>query len=128
MALATGLYGGLHALAWEVHFRSRAEQALWQASSLAIALTALLYTVRAVVEEGTWKLLRFLYQVFQPANTSTSLGLKQLLAVMLTWSIIYLPRAVMIAMLPGYVLCRVFLVVESFLQMAHVPRSVLDVV
>ena len=140
MALATGLYGGLHALAWQMYFRSRVEQALWQASSLAIALTAPSYTLRAVLEELTWKLIGHVYWVFNRANssstgasgvrtsTSTTSRLKPLLALIIVFTVSYLPKAVFFVMLPGYVLCRVFLVVESFIQLAHVPKSVLDVV
>lgn len=101
-------YGGLHIIAWAAPFASSAEMYLWRISSLAIA-------VSGFVVLGT-KLLADACD-YVPENLTDLMDV-----VSTVWIVV-------VAMPFGllYVLARGYLVVECFVNIAHLPDSVYQV-
>ncbi|KAL8996922.1 MAG: hypothetical protein Q9169_003681 [Polycauliona sp. 2 TL-2023] len=89
------IYGGLHALAWNAHFRSSTEQLLWRISSVAVmAGIPILATISKSINNIEDPYVSWLAGVF------------------------LLPTAL------AYVLARSYLVVECFIQLSHLPAGV----
>lgn len=115
--VASLVYGGLHLTAWDAPFPTSTQQLLWRMSS--IALTA--FGIPLVIYEslsicvlgeliergGRW--LRWPWAIYLANNLSISLLVGRALSVKF------------------YCLCRVFLVVECFIMLFHLPDSVYEV-
>ncbi|KAL8665774.1 MAG: hypothetical protein Q9168_007625 [Polycauliona sp. 1 TL-2023] len=95
------IYGGLHALAWFAHFRSSTEQLLWRISSVAvmsgIPISAAVYNL-------------YVIDVKLPDN-------RRLVSGPLIASLI-----ASVALI--YIIARVYLVIECFIQLSHLPAGV----
>ena len=103
LILAGFFYGGLHLLAWNREFRSPIEELIWKISSLAIAGSGLAYLAFAIFVN--------FYRVY--------IHLSGTLAVLFDYCIL-------LAVFSGialYFFCRVFIIVESFLDAFHLPES-----
>ena len=115
---AAFIYGGLHALAWFAHFDSSTEQLLWRISAcvvmgmLPVIIGLYSFSWRLFVWETTYRTQKKLEKVIE----SRSLSLIEDLADIMTY----------ILML-AYVLARAYLVVECFINIAHLPAGVYDV-
>ena len=102
---AAMVYGGLHALAWFAEFHSPIEQLLWRISCVVVICG--IPTSVAVC--------RLMYLLGFPGD--------DLLAVL----IISMPCVLIGYLLTSaYVLARLYLVVECFIQLSHLPTGVYD--
>ena len=107
---ATALaYGGLHALAWHAYFKSPTEQQLWRISACIVmgGMALILLTVKFAVR---------IIKTFAYLTNFIHLGLDQEVHLLLL-------RLLLLA----YILARAYLVVECFINLAHLPAEVYDV-
>ena len=102
LVLAGLLYGGLHLLAWQVPFASRAGRILWRFSGIFITSAGLGFT-------GLRYYIAWMDSV-RPPNILSRVSL-------VLWGLC------MSTMCLGYLLARTFLVVECFLQLSRLPAS-----
>ncbi|KAF2141460.1 uncharacterized protein K452DRAFT_272338 [Aplosporella prunicola CBS 121167] len=101
-------YALLHLVAWESTFPSRTEQILWRISCLTIASTGIfLVLIFDLVSLVTYPLRKICWYIFPPIFT-------------------YLKWPFLISYGALYLLARVFLVVESFINLAHLPDSAFE--
>ncbi|KAL9033990.1 MAG: hypothetical protein Q9180_005652 [Flavoplaca navasiana] len=102
---AAMVYGGLHALAWFAQFHSPIEQLLWRISC--VVVIGGIPTTIAVC--------RLMYSlVFRDKNVVAFL-------------LVSVPRvSVGYLLTSAYVLARLYLVVECFIQLSHLPAGVYD--
>ena len=153
MALYVGLavtgliYGGLHCLAWNAPFTTKTEALLWRLSSIAIMLTFALVLLFYV-----WNLSPRFWVDFSDWRHKTG-GFPLVVLYPVIWLILWLPdpwedwavnilvipvlwvgllvRAiydvVVVAAVVLYCVARVYLVVECFISLAHLPASVFEV-
>jgi len=142
------VYGGLHCLAWNAPFATGAETLLWRISSVAIMLTFVL-----ILFLFSWELSPpvfvgsdafdvpgnfFEYYVIDPIEAVVA---RHLDGMREKWvfGIIRIPIAIFGVMLPRlifdltvasavalYCLARVYLVVECFINLSHLPASVYE--
>jgi hypothetical protein len=123
LTLAGGCYGGLHLTAWTCQFPSYAETVLWRAASITILATGP-------------SVIAFLLSIAF-ANSIRNAGRRWLqerrafwaayaLGFLMSFTII---GAATLCLLWGlwYILCRVFIVVECFIMLAHLPESTLEI-
>ena len=100
------MYGGLHVLAWNAHFDSYIQQLLWRISASVVAgglpviFVAAILADKLDVESSTLQLADVIFLTF------VFVGFLLLLA---------------------YTLARGYLVVECFINLAHLPAGVYDV-
>lgn len=127
-AVAGFLYGGLHMLAWNAAFSSRLEQILWRVAASSVTVTpvlllpiALLFDKRALGQGGG-----DLMKMVQGRDVERKDG-----------SVVWWTRiAAVVVCIPvfaagpflwfSYVAGRVFLVVECFKNVAHLPAAVFE--
>ena len=118
------LYGGLHLLAWNMPFASRAECILWRFSGIFIMSTGLGFTwLKGVIKA---------YKIYESATNSdesdrnsdesatNSVDWIGLLSVLLVLAFTFLFTSTICLV---YFLARTFLVVECFLQLLRLPAS-----
>lgn len=98
LSTAALLYGGLHALAWYAHFGSYTERILWRISAC---------TIMSAVP--AFSFLIFLNEKFVIPN-----GLVMIEGMLGLMILIF------------YFLCRAYLVVESFVNLGHLPAGAFD--
>ncbi|KAL8841074.1 MAG: hypothetical protein Q9176_003415 [Flavoplaca citrina] len=94
------IYGGLHALAWFAEFRSPTEQLLWRISSVAVM--------------SGIPILAAIYKLMEQTVAHS------LFTWLLIWGL-FLPTVI------AYILARLYLVVECFIQLSHLPAGVYEV-
>jgi hypothetical protein len=85
------LFGGLHLFAWNLHFPSYAEQVLWRASALTVAIAPTVCAL-LVLLESTW-----LHRTDRFSKWSVTISA------------------------PLYLFARLFIVVESFRSLYFLP-------
>lgn len=103
------VYGGLHALAWFAHFHSPTEQLLWRISSVIVMGGIPTLAV----------MFRVLYQLRDLDGSGLFGGIINLVMYPLN-GLFYLTAS-------AYVLARVYLIVECFIQLSHLPAGVYEV-
>ena len=116
--VASFIYGGIHALAWNAHFRSYPEQLLWRIS-VSVVIGGLLavyllfrFLVLTDLDESRKKNRNiFLHSCLQ----SLMEGLRKFVLSFITLTIF--------AWLLIYVLARIYLVVESFINLSHLSAG-----
>lgn len=115
------LYGGLHVTAWNAGFPTNVEQLLWRSSSLTVALALIAFAMFLTALDGVdW------ISDHAPEQNSTR-GLRKLLDwIGRTFAVVVFIVGPFIVF-PWYVFCRVFLVVESFINVAHLSAADLRV-
>ncbi len=96
------IYGGLHALAWFAHFNSPTEKLLWRLSACAVmgGIPIMVAIHKLVKPVGQWKYYGWNRGIFRTLASSKYL------------------------VLSAYTLARLYLVVESFIQLSHLPAGV----
>jgi hypothetical protein len=105
LSFVSALYGGLHATAWNNFFPTWQECHLWRASSLILVCTGVILS---------------LYAAGYALNTRWDNPLEAL-----NWLGPLFKCAVWLIAL-GYVVCRVFLVVEAFISIRELPTAVYE--
>ena len=103
------IYGGLHALAWHANFKSPTEQLLWRISACIVMGGMPLLLLIAKLEDEITGLLE-----------SFTKSIDVMLDYYLYAILLFLPFS-------AYVLARAYLVVECFINLAHLPAEVYDV-
>ncbi|KAL8644022.1 MAG: hypothetical protein Q9226_007979 [Calogaya cf. arnoldii] len=107
--VAALIYGGLHALAWFANFHSPTEQLLWRISSVAvmggIPVLAVNYALLDLIRK---RFPKYVYPEIAILVGKPALILFYLVAI-------------------AYILARLYLVVECFIQLSHLPAGVYDV-
>lgn len=103
------IYGGLHALAWHAYFKSPTEQLLWRISACIVMGGMPLYLLTA-------RLDRTLTKIFDLSTIFIHEDLGD-----------YLYLSLVLLLFSAYVLARAYLVVECFINLAHLPAEVYDV-
>jgi hypothetical protein len=109
MSAAAFMYGGLHLLAWNAAFHAPIYGLLWKVSGITTAnlgIIPLLAGLILLISRGSIR--------YTTPRRCTPYRVVLVLLCLLTYSFTLL-----------YVLARVYLVVESFLDLAYVPESVL---
>lgn len=113
-SIATGLYGGLHLLAWEALFGSDAEKFLWRASCLLLMVSGCIVILGVPLRLS----IIFIFNILDESSSILATGLFSLLglAVMpLAGTMVYYAMA--------YIPARAFLIVESCIQLARLPTG-----
>lgn len=120
--IASLAYGGLHLLAWNAPFPSFNQSALWKGSGVLIAssglilvgmlLTALAWGLVYDALDRTEKVKK--YRKWYPILLTMFFLLVLLLGI---------GAIAFVCLLPVYVLARGYLVVESIIQLMHLPDS-----
>lgn len=113
-------YGGAHLLVWNHSFRSEIEGFLWRMSATTISVFGLLFIPMYLVAETAvnWA-SNFSPEGKKPSNRVLRMGMSCrwiLLRPELTWSL-------HIAVCLFYTFCRVFIIVECFLDVFHLPET-----
>ena len=103
ITLAALIYGGLHALAWFAHFDSSTEQLLWRISACTVM--------------GGLPGLHILASIFETAEES----------VTIPDSINFVTIILKGLLLMAYMSARLYLVVECFINLSHLPAGVYNV-
>lgn len=141
LAVTGFLYGGLHGLAWNAPFATRLEKLLWRISSVAILSTFVL-----VLLFYSWEVSSPIWQNFDESVEPFKNLLKpfdrlinkdgwrkwtgRLLGYPLAIFLLILRMLYDISVIAAaalYCVARVYLVVECFLNLAHLPDSVYQV-
>ena len=123
IATASGLlYGGLHLLAWNAPFPSKVEQVLWRFSGIVCAISGLtVFGLMGVVDELLSMQARLTEQ--RTSSTRWLLQIRVWIVKSFTGSSLLLWACCCVA----FTLARFYLVVECFLQLAHLPPSAYEV-
>lgn len=117
--IAGGLYGGLHLLAWSAPFASSLSKLAWRVSAVFIASSGLLLST-GLVQEYVMKLIERIQAKYQNKLNPHILSAIGLLIVLI----------LLLIFMAGFILyipARVFLIVESFLQIARLPPAAYEV-
>jgi len=127
-AVAGVLYGGLHMLAWNAPFSSRLELILWRIAASSVTFVPLL-TAPVALLFSQRRLGRASTQLVEKTRDEV-VELKGGLAMF------WFRRATMVIFIPffalgpflcfSYVLGRVYLVIECFKNVAHLPKEVFE--
>lgn len=127
-AVAGFLYGGLHLLAWNAAFSSRLEQVLWRVAASSVTVTpvlllpvALLFDKRAL-GRGGGDLMKLLLGRDVERKGGSVLFWGRVVAVVVCIPVFAAGPFLWFS----YVAGRVFLVVECFRNVAHLPDAVFE--
>jgi hypothetical protein len=131
MTFACAIYGGLHLIAWNAPFPSRLEKMLWRISGLGVASFGPVYVAQMIsltVNRLFKKLTRskdhrIAWSWWRSPSTdipdSGWVIYRILFWVLCLWVALYVG-----CYLPLYVFSRVYLIVECFINIFHLPESV----
>jgi hypothetical protein len=108
-------YGGLHLVAWKTPFASSAEALLWRAASVSIMTVGPFYAIAAVCDAYVHK-----FNGIDERTSKATFVFKPLSNVII--QLIFLGSLIL-----WYVFCRMFIIVESFIMLAHIPDQALQV-
>jgi hypothetical protein len=115
LTFAGTCYGGLHLAAWKTPFASRAEAILWRAASVSIMATGPLCVLVTC--------LRFICDKIDSCSRSSPRSVTDHSEVIVSWMEVIL----LCSSTTWYITCRVFIIVESFIMLAHIPDRALQV-
>lgn len=128
LAVAGSLYGGLHLVAWNAAFSSKIEEILWRIAASSVALTGILvgplvlWSRFAIADRGLTGLLKRNWEG-QELRQSKKNRIK-------IWGEIILAALFLVFMCTlvpllwfTYIFSRVYLVVECFKNLAHLPAG-----
>ncbi|PVH75427.1 hypothetical protein DL98DRAFT_644167 [Cadophora sp. DSE1049] len=116
------IYGGMHLLAWNAPFPSHTSKVLWLSSGTLVASAgifwssafALIFVIIIVMNVA-----RTLLHLDRASRKTNSKFRNIIITSLISISTIFLYTV----FLPAYLLARGYLVVESFIQLAHLPES-----
>ena len=108
------IYGGLHALAWSAHFQSHTEQLLWRISACIVMAGVLIEFILV------WAIADL--DIDHVPGQSRLKELWNMVLFLWVGVILMLIFTVFLA----YVLARVYLVVECFINLSELPAGVYD--
>jgi hypothetical protein len=111
------MYAGLHLLAWNAAFPTQIQQDLWRVSAITIAVFPL-YIVPHVEWSVSKRTRNKWAAVYNPSPPTDKYKRPKEIAFLVIWAI-YLGLLVII--LPLYVISRAYLIVESVIDVAHLP-------
>jgi hypothetical protein len=124
IALVVGLYGSLHAAAWNSHFPSDAEKVLWRVSSIIVAISGFLAFAAVAVDRlpslGRESYFRTWDDRVQRCTSfieSIWLGLQIFLAGLF---MLVIPIPLVVSLLV-YIPARIYLVLDAFLSLRSAP-------
>ena len=122
-ALAGLSYGGLHLLAWDVPFTSRAEQVVWRIAASSVTLTPLIFLPVVLGYETALPTLSRITRLFQGRrkDPNTRNGITWLDPLVICIIIFFMTVGPLLWF--SYVLGRVFLLVECFKNVAYLPEG-----
>jgi len=107
ITFASACYGGLHLIAWTSAFPSHAALVMWRAASVTMLATGpFCVAISAYLEVIEW---------FLPKEDRPDSALEWFFVLSILLACVW------------YTLCRTFIVVESFILLAHIPESALRV-
>ena len=130
LVVLTAINGSVHLTAWKFEFATPAERWLWRGSCVYIAVFALpVLALAFLIELGTTFRERITpsYHNRDRACTCRTCKLLGYLVIPLLGLIcvLYLLEVILLGIgLPAYVFARIFLVIESFFSLRHVPVGV----
>jgi hypothetical protein len=148
LAITGFVYGGLHCLAWNAPFATNAETVLWRVSSVAIMSTFILVFLFYCWERSPPMPFQSFYDsciplalFWDPLLGSPSTWDRDFRSARMRWRdgvswaiavlLVFLPRLIfdlgVAAAILLYCLARVYLVVECFINLSHLPESVFRV-
>lgn len=115
MTLAGACYGGLHLTAWAGPFPSSTQAILWRTASITVASTGALFAIGTLEQSAVETLIkRTTSRRGGDLRSNPCLLFLQLVQVC-QWPLLLL----------WYTLCRTFLVVECFINMAYISEAAL---
>ena len=120
------VYGGIHLLAWNAPFPSHATLTLWRSSGVLLASSGFICVVFCALvmvplfSVGDWITQR---PFWRDPKTKLDQRYKAILKIVVSLGDSIIFGFPLIAFAVLYLAARVYLVVESFLQLAHLPDS-----
>lgn len=114
ISLVTGsiFYGGIHLLVWNHSFRTATEQLLWRISGITIAVFGILVVLGVDA-------VRFLIHTVRDSMSKHGTQLIAIIVDKVTWLFLLVVFLASIF----YMFCRIFILVECFLDIFHLPDS-----
>ena len=128
LAAAGSLYGGLHLVAWNAPFSSRLEEILWRIAASSVTFTGLLFgpfvlwSQLPAAKRGLAGLTNTRAEG-QRIRRSKEGRIKVWIEIILAGVVFLLVFTVMPLLWLTYVVSRVYLVVECFKNVAHLPAG-----
>jgi len=110
LPLAGLFYGGVHLLVWNRSFRKETDELLWKISSLTIVSSGMALVIAACLA-----LLYEEYPKLHPAGGLVEDSLQVVFAISIVCYLLF------------YIFCRIFIIVECFLDVFHLPESAFEV-
>jgi hypothetical protein len=129
MTLAGTCYGGLHLAAWKTPFASNTEALLWRAAGVSIMTPGPLCILAACLRPILFACSSLSHKLYlqyghvlgaRPIPNNDSRGSRAFLNAVT--GIFFLSCLIL-----WYIFCRVFIIVESFIMLAHIPDQALQV-
>jgi hypothetical protein len=102
LAIAGFLYGGVHLAAWQTKFKTKAEGQMWKISAITLAASGPL-GIPVIIFERAWR-----------GSDAMSCG-NFMISMVMIWAV---PAAAAL-----YLVARVYLIVESFLNLTYLEES-----
>ena len=113
VSAAAFIYGGLHALAWSAHFHSSKERLFWRISAcVVIGGVPAMYALAKAIDYAFAKDIDKKIKSYIP------------LKIDIIDEILDVSKLLVLA---AYISARVYLVVECFINLSHLPAGVYDV-
>jgi hypothetical protein len=130
LVVLTAINGSVHLAAWQFEFATSTEKLLWQSSCIYIAAYALSVLALAFLLDLGLSFCERITPTYHGRDQAcTCRTCKLLLCLVIPLlgliSVLYLLLNILVSIgLPIYVFARVFLVIESFISLRHVPIGV----
>jgi len=131
MTIACAIYGGLHLVAWNAPFPTRMEKLLWRISGVGVASFGPVYLPlrigfavgRLFTKIKRSKDHRIRWNWWRSPSTDVHESGFVIIRILVNIWVMWLALCVG-CYLPLYVFSRVYLIVECFINIAHLPESV----
>jgi hypothetical protein len=128
LTFAGTCYGGLHLVAWKTPLASNAQSLLWRAACVSIMAAGpsyILFAACVVIPRGLyWRYGE------RHAHRISNLAGQGIISIALQLLMRLLQNALIGVFGSGvlwYIFCRVFIIIESFIMLAHIPDQALEV-
>ncbi|KAL9062710.1 MAG: hypothetical protein Q9161_009754 [Pseudevernia consocians] len=121
---ATLIYGGLHALAWSANFDSFTEQLLWRMSACVVMSGFPICYFLFILNESNEKYVRHgTRKPFEGTRKYFWFRSKDMVVSITTFVAVNMYLLILLA----YMLARAYLVIESFINLSHLPAGAYDI-